>query len=154
MPGHPLFDMMGFEAVKVEGGVAQAKVAFSEALSDNRGALHRGILVTLADTACGMATFSSLDEFLPIATVDLRIDYAEPIPPRCGLEAYIECHHVGEGAAHSNGVVRVINPEGDADIVVARIAGIFAINTPGRPVMNVENGGVAWVSTSFPTSRK
>jgi len=142
MPGHPLFDIMGFEAVKVEAGIAQAKVPFNEELADNLGSLHRGVLVTLADTACGMATFSSLDEFLPIATVDLRIDYAAPIPPRCGLEAHIECHHVGKGAAHTNGVVRAITANRKADIIVARIAGIFAINTPGQPVMNLKNVGV------------
>jgi len=134
MGGHALFDMLNLEAVKIEKGIARARVSYNEALSDSHGALHRGILVTLADTACGMATFSSIENFLPIATVDLRIDYAAPIPSGCGLEAQIECHYVGKGTAHSNGVVCSVNVEGEADIVVARVAGVFAINTPGKHV--------------------
>ena len=81
MSGHPLFEKMKFQPVKVESGTAIVRMPFTHELSDSRGALHRGALITLADSACGMATFSILEEFVPIATVDLRMDYADPIPP-------------------------------------------------------------------------
>lgn len=51
----------------------------SSALRSTRG-LHRGVVVTLLDTNCGLAIFSRLGDMRPIATIDLRVDFIRPVP--------------------------------------------------------------------------
>lgn len=135
----PLYEMMGYEVVKVDGGTVHARVSFNEDLADGRGALHKGVLVVLADTAFGAATFSQMNKLAPIATLDLRVDYARPIPAGHGLEAQVECHYAGEFSSHLNGVILAVDNGEITDTVVARVTGIFAKNTPGLPVFNSVN---------------
>lgn len=135
----PLYEMMGYEVLKMDRGIVHARVSFNEELADGRGALHKGVLVLLADTAFGAATFSHMNKLSPIATLDLRVDYAMPIPAGCGLEARVECHYAGEFSAHLNGVILAVDAGETTDIVIARVTSIFAKNTPGRPVFNEGN---------------
>ena len=37
-----------------------------------------GVLFSMADTACGMAVFRALGRYVPIATIDMRIDHLAP----------------------------------------------------------------------------
>lgn len=135
----PLYKMMGYEVVKVDSGTVHARVSFNKELADGRGALHKGVLVVLADTAFGAATFSQMNKLSPIATLDLRVDYARPIPAGHGLEARVACHYAGEFSAHLNGEILAVDAGEITDIVVARVTGIFAKNTPGSPVFNAGN---------------
>lgn len=132
MSGHPLFEKMNFTATVIDVGFAQIRAPFDSVFLDNRGALHRGVLVTLADTACGMATFSALGKFVPIATVDLRIDYSGVIAPGADLEARIRCQYVGPNSAHTHGEILSIMPNENNETVVARISSVFAVNIPGK----------------------
>lgn len=75
---HPLFNALGVDVVAVADAKAEMVMPFSEALADGLGALHRGTLVTLLDTTCGLAIFSALRSLRPIATIDLRVDYLRP----------------------------------------------------------------------------
>ena len=70
--------------------------------------------------------------------LDLRVDYATPIPTGCGLEAQVECHYAGEFSAHLHGVIRALNDGVYVDAIVAQVTGIFAINTPGRSAFSSE----------------
>lgn len=42
------------------------------------GVLASGAIVSLIDTASGTSVWVTLDEFIPIVTVDLRLDYLRP----------------------------------------------------------------------------
>lgn len=128
---HQLFGDMGFSAKSIRKGYAEIVSPYNPVFTDINGAMHRGLLVTLADTACGLAVFSAIGQFAPIATVDLRVDYADCIGQGQGLEARIRCEFVGRGAAHVHGDV-VTTGEGQLSKIVARISGIFAVNTPGK----------------------
>ena len=57
---HPLFNAFGVEIARVGKGHAELSMPYAGKLSDRRGALHRGSLVTLLDTTCALAIFSSL----------------------------------------------------------------------------------------------
>ncbi len=128
---HLLFSDMGFVAKDIRRGYAELFSPYNPLFSDKSGVMHRGVLVTLADTACGLAVFSALGEFAPIATVDLRVDYANPLRKGQDLEARIHCSYLGSSAAHVNGEVMAIE-NGTPQQVVARVTGIFAVNTPGK----------------------
>ena len=70
---HPLFNAFGIDVVAVVDARAEMTMPFSETLADGHRALHRGTLVTLLDTTCGLAIFSALRSLRPIATIDLRV---------------------------------------------------------------------------------
>ena len=128
---HQLFCDMGFTAKHIRKGYAELVSPYNPVFTDQNGAMHRGLLVTLADTACGLAVFSALGQFAPIATVDLRVDYADCVGYGQDLEARIHCEFMGRGAAHVRGDV-VTTGGGLLSKVVARVSGIFAVNTPGK----------------------
>jgi len=131
LSNHQLFSDMGFSAKELRKGYAEIAAPYNAMFSAKNGAMHRGVLVTLADTASGLAVFSRLGQFAPIATVDLRIDYADELCCGQGLEAHIYCDYLNRGAAHVYGeVVAVENNQRKQ--TVARVTGIFAVNTPGK----------------------
>lgn len=72
---HPLFNAFGIEIDEIGKGRAVMRMPSNVALSDRNGGLHRGVVVTLLDTNCGLAIFSRLGDMRPIATIDLRVDF-------------------------------------------------------------------------------
>ena len=43
------------------------------------GVVHGGVLAALADTAGGLATFMSLHALARVATIEMKINYLEPV---------------------------------------------------------------------------
>ena len=128
---HPLFNAFGIEVAAVADAKAEMTMPFSEMFSDSRGALHRGTLVTLLDTTCGLAIFSALCSLRPIATIDLRVDYLRAIPVRSGLHAVVECIGWTDSVAFITGRGYALGDE----MPLATVTGSFAINTLG-PAFN------------------
>lgn len=124
---HPLFRTFGIQIVRVAAGKAVMQMPHSPHLTDKRSALHRGALVTLLDTTCGLAIFSALDTLRPIATIDLRVDFLRPIPPNAGLVADVECVGRTDRIAYIMGKGHT---SGDEE-PIALVAGLFAIDTFG-----------------------
>jgi len=124
---HPLFNMMGIDITLIDTGKAEMTMPFSMQLSDQRGALHRGALVTLLDTTCGLAIFSALQSMQPIATIDLRVDYLRPLPSGVGIRAIVDCVATTATVAF---IVGKALAEGQEE-PVATVAGSFAIGTMG-----------------------
>jgi uncharacterized protein (TIGR00369 family) len=58
------------------------------------GVLHGGAITTLMDATCGAAVFVALRVPIPIATLDLRIDYLKPATPGEEVHARAECFKV------------------------------------------------------------
>lgn len=124
---HPLFKTMGIDIARIDNGKAEMTMPFSMRLSDHRGALHRGALVTLLDTTCGLAIFSALQTMRPIATIDLRVDYLRPTPTGVGIRAVVDCVATTATVAF---IVGKALAEGQEE-PVATVAGSFAIDTMG-----------------------
>jgi len=89
------------------------------------GVLHGGVVTTLLDSTAGAAVLSRIGKPMPIATLDLRIDYLRLSTPRETLRARVECfkltHHVAftRGIAYNN----------DDTDPVASVAGTFMLRT-------------------------
>ena len=124
---HPLFNMFNISVGAVSDGHAEMTMPFSEQLSDRKGSLHRGALVTLLDTTCGLSIFSSWRSLEPIATIDLRVDFLRRIPSAVGLKAIVDCIGRTDTVAFITG--RAVAE--DSGELLATVTGSFAIGTMG-----------------------
>jgi uncharacterized protein (TIGR00369 family) len=94
------------------------------------GVLHGGAITALMDAACGMAVFLKLGEPVPIATLDLRIDYLRPATPAQEIHGRAECFKVTRSVAFVR--CEAFHPESEGDLV-AVANGTFMIFR-GRPM--------------------
>jgi uncharacterized protein (TIGR00369 family) len=89
------------------------------------GVLHGGVVTTLLDSTAGAAVLSRLGTPMPIATLDLRIDYLRPSTPRKTLRAKVECFKMTHHVAFARGIAY----NDDESDPVASVAGTFMLRT-------------------------
>src|SRR5574343_835291 len=68
-----------------------------------RNLIHAGCLSVLADTACGLAVGSAMEEMEPFATLDLRMDYLRPPVANVNVTCRAECHRLSRSVAFVRG---------------------------------------------------
>lgn len=95
------------------------------------GVLHGGVITTLLDATCGASVHFKLRSPIPIATLDLRIEYMKPARPNLHVHARAECFK----ATHNVAFVRGIAYHDDPEDPIATAAGTFMIATKGRSVI-------------------
>lgn len=95
-----------------------------------RGILHGGVVTTLIDTVCGMAILARLMKLIPIATLDLRIDYLAPAQAGQTLYATAECHRLTRSIAFTRAWAW---HKGSEDAPVATCSATFMLNSVGKP---------------------
>lgn len=76
----PFNQYLGVKVDRFDRGEITLKLAAKPVFTGDpiRGALHGGIVATLADTAGGLAVFSVLIKPATTSTIDLRVDYLRP----------------------------------------------------------------------------
>lgn len=89
------------------------------------GVIHGGAITALLDGASGAAVFAALTEFVPIATLDLRIDYLRPAEVGRSVMARATCYRIGRNVAFTRAVAYHDDP---AD-PIAHSVGTFMIST-------------------------
>jgi uncharacterized protein (TIGR00369 family) len=124
---HPLFSAFGINLDDVGKGVSTMSIPFNEDLCDRSGSIHRGVIVTLLDTNCGLAIFSRLGDMRPIATIDLRVDFIKQPEPGDAIYSEVECYAVQDAIAYVRG--RALSRSGNE--LLATAAGSFAVGTRG-----------------------
>ena len=85
------------------------------------GILASGAIVSLIDTASGLSVWIRRGSFIPLATIDLRIDYLRPATPGEKIVGRGECYRV----TRKVGFVRGIAHNGNAADPVAHVTGTF-----------------------------
>ncbi len=93
------------------------------------GVLHGGVVTTLLDATSGACVYMKLKKPIPIATLDLRIDYLKPSQPKKDLFARAECFK----ATHNVAFVRAIAFHDEKD-PIATATGTFMLSTKGKSV--------------------
>ena len=88
------------------------------------GVLASGAIVSLIDTASGTSVWVTLDSFVPIVTVDLRLDYLRPAAKGETILARCECVKL----TRRIGFVRGIAHGGDEARPIALSAATFMLN--------------------------
>lgn len=87
----------------------------------SREVLASGPIVSLMDMASGLAIWTRMGTFQPIATLDLRVDYTRAAAPRGSVFGRATCYRTTHSAAFVHGIAH----EGDPDHPVARVQGVF-----------------------------
>jgi len=102
-PPHPR--ALGFQLEGVEGDVVTLRCPYREDLIGDpvSKVLAGGLATTLLDHVCGMAVWVKLDRFVPIATLDLRIDYMRAAEPGLDLFARARCYKLTRSVAFVRG---------------------------------------------------
>lgn len=91
-----------------------------------RNLLHPGALTVLADSACGLAVMSALPQRLPIATLDLRMDWLRPASPGADLHCEAHCHRLTRSVAFVDAEVW----QADRAQPIALARATFMLSTP------------------------
>ncbi len=120
---------LGIVVVDLRKAEAVFKLPYQAKLVGNpeSGVLHGGAITSLMDACCGAAVFMALDEPMPIATLDLRIDYLKPTKPPEDVLARAQCYKVTKNVAF----VRCFAYHDEAD-PIASAAGTFMLANQHR----------------------
>jgi uncharacterized protein (TIGR00369 family) len=89
------------------------------------GTLHGGAITALLDSCSGRAVFATLTEWVPIATLDLRIDYLKPAEPHKSVIARATCYKLTRNVAFT----RAVAYQDDPDNAIAHAVGTFMLQT-------------------------
>jgi uncharacterized protein (TIGR00369 family) len=92
---------LGIRFVSVAPDSLTMALPYDEKLVGNplTGVLHGGAITALLDAACGAAVFVKVGRPMPVATLDLRIDYLRPATPAKEVLARAECFRVTQNVA-------------------------------------------------------
>jgi len=71
---------LGFDVQSVEKGRAVFQLDVLAHHKQVHGVVHGGILAALADTTAAIAAYTAVPKGTEIATVELKINYLEPVP--------------------------------------------------------------------------
>ncbi len=88
------------------------------------GIIASGAIFTLMDSAAGFSVHVKLAEFLPIATIDLRMDYLRGPTPGATVVGRASCYRLTRQIAFVRGVAH----DGDPANPIANMAGTFIIS--------------------------
>jgi len=101
----------------------ELKLPWNEKLlgEPDRPVLASGPIVSLLDMASGMSIWCARGQFLPVATLDLRVDYQRPAKERSAVWGRVECYRITKSAAFVRGIAH----DGEAQDTVATMAGVF-----------------------------
>ncbi len=122
---------LGLQVTGIGRDYATMRLPYAERLIGNpvTGVLHGGVITTLMDACCGVAVFVKARVPMPIATLDLRIDYLRPATPGLDVTARCICFKVTRSVAF----VRGLAYHDDESDPIAAAAGSFMIRTkPGK----------------------
>ena len=85
------------------------------------GVIASGPIITLMDMATSLAVWLKRGEFVPHATLDLRVDYLRPATPERIVIGRGECYRLTRTIAFVRGQAH----DGDTDDPLAHVAGTF-----------------------------
>ncbi len=86
-----------------------------------------GLVTAMLDHVGGLAVWTALGEYRPIATLDLRVDYMRPARPRTDLLSEARCYRF----TRTIGFVRAWAFEDDPADPVAASQATYVINSDG-----------------------
>ena len=98
------------------------------------GVLHGGVVTSVLDTACGLVTFTMLDEPRSVATLDLRIDYLKPAAPGRPVYGRAEVYRTTRHVTFARGQAYQASP----DDPVASCVATFMVGSVGFTVQGGE----------------
>ncbi len=122
----PFNKFLGVCAGRIERDFVQLILPFRPEFLGNyhKGALHGGVLSTLADTAGGAAVFAAADLGDVVSTIDLRIDYLRPAG---ALDTIAEARVVRMGGRVGVARIQIWQGEAEGRQLVAESTGVYNV---------------------------
>jgi uncharacterized protein (TIGR00369 family) len=120
---------LGMEIVSLDPGKAVIRLEFQDRFVANpkTGVVHGGVVSTLLDTVSGLSTMTAITETVPVATLDLRIDYLKPARPGEAIIAKAHCFRLTSSVAFVRGLAH----HGDDSDPIAHSMGTFMLGGAG-----------------------
>lgn len=127
---------LGIEIVMMAPGRLTLKLPYRPEFVGHpeTGVLHGGAVTVLLDSCSGLAVATALRELVPVATLDLRIDYLRPAEPGKAVLAQAHCYKVTRAVAFTRGFAY----QQDESDPIAHCAGSFILSSTGEPVATTE----------------
>ena len=119
----PFAELLGMRAKCVGDGQARFELDVERRHLNPNGALHGGVIYSLADTAMGAALFSRLDPGEQCATLEIKMSYLAPV-----MRGTIAVDAAVVQRTKRIGVLEA-KVFGDGDRMVALATGTFYIQT-------------------------
>jgi len=118
---------LGIRILDVSPTEASFELPYDARLVGNpeTGTLHGGAITALLDACAGAAVFAALPSLVPIATLDLRIDYLKPAAPGKPVIGKASCYKMTRNVAFTRGVAYQDDPSN----VIAHSVGTFMLST-------------------------
>ena len=91
----------------------------------DRGVLASGPIISMLDMASGLAIWNTQGAFVPIATLDLRVDYQRPAAREAAIIGRVECYRLSRSAAFVRGVAHDGDLQNSPNDSVATMSGVF-----------------------------
>ena len=128
--GTPHAKEIGMKFIAIDIGKVTMSLPYNPKLigdADTR-VIAGGAVTTLLDQASGLAATSAFDDPMPVATLDLRIDYMRAAKPNETIIAQAHCYKVTKHVAF----VRAIAHDGDSDDPIATSQASFMTTPPPK----------------------
>ncbi|MFC2033044.1 PaaI family thioesterase [Chloroflexota bacterium] len=109
MNNAPYFKLLGMRVVALSEGYSRLVVPIDESMNSRNGALHGGVLSSLADSAVAMALFAMIKPDEKPLTIDLNINYLRPVQ---GDQVTAEANIISRGRTIAVGVVDITDKSG------------------------------------------
>jgi uncharacterized protein (TIGR00369 family) len=118
---------LGMKILDMKPREALFELPYDQKLIGNpdTGVIHGGAITALLDGASGAAVFAALVDFVPIATLDLRIDYLRPAEAGRAVLAKATCYKLAKNVAFT----RAVAYHDDPDDPIAHSVGTFMLST-------------------------
>ena len=94
----PYLRWLGIRIRNVRRGRVLIEMPIRDEMLQVAGLLHGGVVASLVDVACALATMSALPRFHEIRTLEMKVNFFKPV--RGGLiQTMADCIHVGKRTA-------------------------------------------------------
>lgn len=124
---HSLLGSLGFEPLVLGAGKTSFSLDLPARFGNGAGIIHGGFLTVVLDSLFGLTVFSAMEEFKPIATINLRTDYIKDAAPGSRVICDSVCEGVRNEVAHVSGRLTL-----DADkSLIAIASGAFMVGVKG-----------------------
>ena len=111
---------LGATLASVEAGKVIINMPYSEALTQQHGFIHAGIISTILDSACGYAAFSLMPKNAAVLTIEYKINLLSPAKGEW-FEATGMVKKPGRNVTVADG--EVYGHDGDERILIASMVG-------------------------------
>lgn len=124
----PFTRALGLAWIDLDAGTVSLRLPFCNGVGNAAGAVDARAIMAALDHASSAALFAALGRPAPIATLDLRVAFARPVPPASDILLSAHASHVDETVAQITATARAAS---SGLAVASATAAFFLGASPG-----------------------